>query len=167
MSYISNAIEELLVKNKLTAAGLSRASGMTEAQISRYRNGKQTWVSSEDLIRIARGFCPPPNADLMPEIHAFLLYACLRDVYVGPGADYISIALAADHAVPGLGEMTRPAMPILPPRDQQNLDVIAINIPKDRNIRDLTESVANFCRGGARTVQTSLRGRRRSIGAAP
>src|ERR1700690_2012456 len=100
MSYISNAIEELLVKNKLTAAGLSRASGMTEAQISRYRNGKKTWVSSEDLIRIARGFCPPPNADLMPEIHAFLLYACLRDVYVGPGADYISIALAADHAVP-------------------------------------------------------------------
>src|ERR1700690_3723494 len=58
MSYISNAIEELLVKNKLTAPGISRASGMTEAQISRYSNGKQTWVNSYYLTPLGSGFCP-------------------------------------------------------------------------------------------------------------
>ncbi len=146
MSYISNTIDELIVKNKMSGAGLARTSGINEAQISRLRTGLKVWVDPEDLVRIACGFSPSPNSDRMPEIHALLLRARLQDECSGPGAKFISIVLTPELGATTPGEVHQEARPVLPPRIQQNLDLIASNITGNLAVRDLIESVANMCR---------------------
>jgi hypothetical protein len=41
----------------------------------------------------------------------------------------------------------QPPSPVLPPRDRQDLDLIASRITKDHHVRDFVRSVANLCRG--------------------
>ena len=146
MSHISNAIEALLVKNNMSAAGLSRVSGINEAQISRLRTGEQICVNPNDLVRIARGCYPTANADFIAEVHAQLLCAHLQDERVGPGAKYISIVVTPGASTVGSCEAAQAPRPVLPPRDQQNIDVITSHITKSHLVRDLVQSVANFCR---------------------
>lgn len=131
----------------MSAAGLSRVSGINEASISRFRNGEQVRVSSEDLVRIASGFCPSPNAVSMAETHAYLLRARLQDECVGPGAKLISIVVTSGTRTSASCEAAQVPRPVLPPRDQQNLDLITSHITKSHLVRDFVQSVANLCRG--------------------
>ena len=147
MSHISNTIEELLVQYRITAAALARASGVHEAQICRIRNGSQIWVGSEDLTRIASAFCPSPNTDSMAKTHARLLHARLRDECAGPSARFITIVDNANTDSAAVGNLAHESKPVLPPRIQENLDLIAGQITRNRIVRDFIQSVANLCRG--------------------
>jgi DNA-binding Xre family transcriptional regulator len=144
MSHFAVALEQLLKENQMTAAGLSRASGLTEAGISRLKSGLQTWVNARDLEKIAQSFTASKGEPL-PKIHARLLLARLQDECFGPGAGLVTIALASDPKPPALNGNASAATPVLPPKLQQHLDVISAHIAENRHVRDLVESIANLC----------------------
>ncbi|MEI7534943.1 MAG: hypothetical protein WCK57_11290 [Verrucomicrobiae bacterium] len=147
MSHLANALAQLLLETNKTGADISRASGITSAQISRIRNGIQLWVAGDDLLRLANAFFPA-NPTLASKAHAQLLYARLHDECMGIGAKFISLQLDLDSD----GRNSAPEMssykPVLPPKMQKNLDVIANHIAENRHVRDLIESIANLCRQG-------------------
>lgn len=147
MSYIANAVDTLLKEKKKSAADLARSSGITEASISRIKGGQQTWISGDDLKRIAASLTPS-RGETLNKIHARLLHAHLLDECQGPGAKYIHIELHTS-PVPMILRDTNESKPVLPPKLQHNLDVIAANITTNRHVRDLVESVANICQHGS------------------
>ena len=141
MSYIANALDKEIKASKTTAANLSRTSGINEAQISRIRNGDQIWVSSIDLVNLARGLHPDKTESYI-KAHARLLYARLQDECGGPGAKLIEVAIHD-----GNGKLpSAPPKVMLPPAIQRDLDVIVGSITKNRNVRDLIASIAKLCK---------------------
>lgn len=166
MSHIANAVDSLLKETGLSAAELARLSGLHEATVSRIKAGRQIWVSSEDLEKIAASFLekinerktqktkPNPKsqhslaADQKAKIHARLLYAHLQDECTGSGSRFIDMVLLNDSGPMILMEAKR-SKPVLPPKLQHNLDVIAEHITTNRHVRDLVESVASLCQHGS------------------
>jgi len=134
MSYLSNAIDQLLLENKMSGASLARSSKINEAQISRWRNANQEWISPEDLITLSAGF------NHRPETHARLLYARLQDELIGPGSRFIGLSLEKIQTIP-----PPTTFPILPPKAYNNLLVIANNITTNQTVREMVESIAKLC----------------------
>jgi transcriptional regulator with XRE-family HTH domain len=145
MSHIANELNRLLIEKKMTAAEIARATGITSAQISRWKSGIQIWVGAEDLKNLAAALTTG-RGETYNKIHARLLHAHLLDECTGPGAKYIYIELQGK-PVPLVLRDSADANPILPPRLQENLNTISKHISGDRNVRELIESVANLCRG--------------------
>jgi hypothetical protein len=141
MSHLANALSQLLTEAKKTAAAVSHASGITAAQLSRLRNGRQVWVSPEDLRRIATGICPD-NLPAAAKTHAQLLHARLQDDCTGPGAEFLRIEMLLD-ITPSTTVTRRP--PVLPPKAQANFATIAGHFATNRHVRDLVEVTADFC----------------------
>ena len=142
MSNISNALTEELLTSKKTAADLSRACGMTEAQISRLKSGYQKWIGEDTLIGFATALYPA-KSDLAAKCHARLLYAHLLDEYVGPGAKFIELKLnlASHHT---RSKQTEKEKPVLSPDFQQDLDTLIAN-SQNKDVRNAVASIAAMC----------------------
>lgn len=147
MSYIANEINRLLIEKKKTAADVARFCGFTDAHISRIKNGVQVWIAAEDLKNIAAAFTTG-KGETYNKVHARLLHAHLRDECAGPGAKYISVELLGEPAPMILNDAPN-GNPVLPPKMQENLNIIAQGITSNRNVRDLVETAANILRGGS------------------
>jgi len=145
MSHIAIALQELLTENKMTGADLCRATGINMAQISRIRNGQQVWVNPEDLLRCAESLCNNQRHSLS-QTHARLLCARLHDECAEPGAKLVTIKLASDPDLTAKDDQSQANKPVLAPRLQENLDLIASHITKKRIIRDMVEVLATQCR---------------------
>jgi DNA-binding Xre family transcriptional regulator len=145
MSHIAKVIDELLVENKMNATTLSKASGIERSQISRIRSGQQIWVSQENLARLAESFCAGQRQRL-PQTHARLVCARLHDECFEPGARFVSIKLELDLERASETNLQPADKPILPPRIQENLDLIASQVTKKRLVRDMIEAIATQCR---------------------
>jgi DNA-binding Xre family transcriptional regulator len=145
MSHLAIAIDQLLQETNQTAADLSRARGITEAQISRFRSATQIWVGAGHLEAIARGLARKAATEFS-KIHARLLLAHMQDECHGPGAKYIRTELL-------IAPITTPAehrdAPVLVPRAQENLEILAGRISANRHIRDMVEVLANHCRSSS------------------
>ena len=146
MSHISNTINELLTSGKITATELARDSGLPTSLISRIRSGVQIWVSPTNLNALAEGFAKHMLGEQFQVIHARLLCARLRDESVGPGAKIILIEIRSDTAKTKASCVSLRHSPVLPPRMQQNLDMIADHGAQNRHVRDFVEITANLCR---------------------
>jgi len=146
MSYIAVALEEVIQERTppLTGAELARATGMQTAQISRIRNGLLNWVSPANLLAIAKAVAGDPKSKKFAQVHAKLLFARLMDEYSGPGARFITLKL---HSECQQHEASAKSWPVLPQAIQADLDIIAVSVEKDRNIRNLIATTANLCRG--------------------
>ena len=143
MSYLSHAIARMLVEHKMTAADLAQASGMTEAQISRFRNGLQTWISAEDMCKLAGGYVSNHGITYQ-KAHAELMQAHLLDECSGPGAEYISI-----QRTDGGQRFPFPMgsdRVVLAPEPQAALDTIRSHITYDLNIRHIIQGIAGMYR---------------------
>jgi DNA-binding Xre family transcriptional regulator len=137
MSYLANAIDELLNEHKTNGADLARKTGLNAAQISRWKNAAQKSIKPDCLLKLAQGFSKSP------ETHSRLLYAHLLDERTGPGAKFISIELSNQ----ALHEEPVPYQIKLAPSIQKDLDIITSRISNDRRVRDLVAAVAQVCRG--------------------
>lgn len=112
MSNIAVAIDKLIneCEPPMTGAELARASGIQEAQISRIRNGRQIWMNPDDMTKIALTLCKGDlKSKRLKKIHARLLHARMLDECTGPGADLITITLAAPPHSRSPQKGTRPA----------------------------------------------------------
>jgi transcriptional regulator with XRE-family HTH domain len=142
MSNLANAIDQLLNEHGRTAADLSRLTGITPAQISRWINGDQISIKPDCLKRLADGF----SNSL--ETHARLLFATLQDCRTGPGSKYVLLKLNLSR---DMTESEHGHKINLPPADQRDLDIIANRISHNRDVRDLIRAVADLCRRNAPT----------------
>lgn len=147
MSNIANEINRLLIEKNKTAADIARFCGFTDAHISRIKNGVQVWISADDLKNIAAAFTTG-KGETYNKVHSRLLHAHLQDECHGPGAKYIHIELQGQ-PLPMILREDSEAKPVLPPKMQENLDIIAAGITSNRNVRDLVETAANILRGGS------------------
>lgn len=145
MSNIAVALDNLIRQSKprITGADLARTTGIDLSQLSRIRNGHQSWVNPKYLHSIAQAFCSNVDSKKFAQIHAQLLFARLKDDCAGPGSNLIVIDLLSDSP---MELKDKPAKPVLAPSLQQNLDIIAEHIEADTNIRDLVATAAKLCR---------------------
>jgi DNA-binding Xre family transcriptional regulator len=143
MSYnIANVLNQILNEKDMKAAELARASGVTQAQLSRLRSGEQVWINPKDMSAIANALAGEHRSEL-PKIHARLLYAHLCDECTGLGAKLISIELKS---APKSKSSESRDEPILPPRCKENLDVIAEHITQSRYVKNFIENLSEMCR---------------------
>jgi hypothetical protein len=157
MCYMAITVNKLIAASNLKAADLSRMSGITESAVSRVRQGVQAWVSPETATAMAQAFARRIHGESIQTIHAQLLYARLRDECSGPGAKLLQVKLLSEPEKTKTDLVETKALPVLPPRIQENLDIIAGHISKCRHVRDLVEIIANFCRN-AKSTECSISG---------
>jgi len=135
MSYLANAIVQLLNEHGMIAADLARLTGLTPAQISRWQTGEQISIKSGCLMQLAKGF--PEVA----ESHARLLFATLNDACSEPGKTYITVSLSlGSQVIQANSSKNGP----LAPSVQKDLETIARG-SRNRKIRDLLHAFANMC----------------------
>ena len=142
MSNISNALTEELRGAKKTAADLSRACGMTEAQISRLKSGYQKWIGEDTLVSFASALYPG-KSELFAKCHARLLYAHLLDECSGPGAKHIELKLNPN-LIPTTPKSTKKEKPVLAPDFQKDLDTLIAN-SQNKDVRNAVASIAAMC----------------------
>lgn len=154
MSYFGAKIEELMERNKLTAAELSRASGITEGLLSRWINGVQTFVSHEALEAIT------PVISRKPTEQAELIRAHLQDECVGAGSQLIDIHIL------GTGTETRdtvtPYRVPLPLKIQRALELLGRESITDADVRSLLLSLANICQPKTEDGEPAVSSERRA-----
>lgn len=136
MSYFGAKLEELLERNKLTAAELSRASGLKDGLISRWITGSQDFVSHEALEAITAVISKKPAEQ------AELIKAHLLDECVGQGASLIEINILG-HA----GQVKEASTPysVVPSlRIQRALEIMARESVTDADVRNLILSTGDL-----------------------
>jgi len=87
MSYLSNALEELLDLRAMTAMKLAEITGIDGATISRWRSGSQISVSDADIEKLCGALAEDDQE------RAKLIAARMMDVRRGPGAELIVVRI--------------------------------------------------------------------------
>ena len=141
MSNFGSKLAEILERNKMRASELSRASKITEALISRWINGQQIFVSTDDLATITSTL-NKSSADQAALIRAHLL----DEMGVAPGCQLIDISVRNS---PGMNETTPNYRVSLPLRLQRAFDVLERESVTDADVRSVIVGLANTLRRGA------------------
>jgi DNA-binding Xre family transcriptional regulator len=145
MSYIANAIDELLKEHNTNGADLARKTGLNPAQISRWKNAEQKSIKPDCLLKLAEGFCPNRKTERFVKTHARLLHAHLLDECIGPGAKYITIEMP-NNPNPILVATARIEESVLPPNKKKNLDVVEEQMKnKNRLVSEIIRVLAENC----------------------
>jgi DNA-binding Xre family transcriptional regulator len=134
MSHFSRKLEDLLAQKDCRPADLSRKTGISQPQISKWLNGAQTWISQEDLTRICKSLTDDPVEQ------AELVAAHCRDECYGPAAHLVQIDVSG-----GALREESPAYRVQLPRKLDHaLDVIRNHLPRDKDLRDIMLSLARI-----------------------
>lgn len=136
MSNFGSKLAELLERNKTSQAELSRVTGLTEAMISRWINGQQTFVSADDLAKL----CGYISSD--PKHQAELVRAHLYDELGAPGSELISISIKGQ--VSYLKESAPAYRTALPLKLQRALDVLGNAAVTDADVRAVILGLAGI-----------------------
>lgn len=137
MSHLASELETLLKEKGMRATDLARASGLTQASVSRIRSGGQIWVKASDLEKIAAAI------DKSPMIHARLLRAHLLDECSGPGKELIEIELTGRRRR-SIHEEAPPYGIKLPPKEEQAMRIISEHVTQDPELRKIILSLASL-----------------------
>lgn len=136
MSHFGAKLEELLEKNKLTAAELSRSSRVNDALISRWINGTQDFVSHEALESLTLAISKKPTEQ------AELIKAHLLDECVGEGSNLIEINILGQPDQ--LAETTIPYRIVPSLKIQRALELMARESITDADVRNLILSTGDL-----------------------
>lgn len=140
MSHFAHALEELLKKNRKTAAKLANATKISAAQISKLRNGEQTFINEEDLHKISKAI----SSDKWD--HARLLEAHLLDECFGPAQHLVEIRIKREGDANALKDKGPDYLPRrLPPKFEHDLTVLRTHAIKNKALRDALHSFAEMC----------------------
>lgn len=137
MSNFGAKLEELLEKRKMSAAELSRATGISDALLSKWINGQQRFVSPEHMELLTAAISSQASEQ------AELIRAHLLDENVGQGSQLIDIHIL------GSGQVLHdsgPAYKVVPPlKIQRALEVLGREAITDADIRGILISLASLC----------------------
>lgn len=87
MSFLAEEIERQMTAQGIDQTTVANRAGMSQGQISYWRNGRQTSVSPEQMTALQTALSNKP------EDHAALLRAHLRDETFGLGTELVSVEL--------------------------------------------------------------------------
>jgi len=149
MSYLANAISDMLEEHNLKSSDLAKRSDLQESQVSRWKGGQQINIRTETLVKLASGFSSRPTD------HAKLLYAHLKDACKGPGAKFIKIELSPADPAPN-----PPPSIVLPPGIKEDIDIVASAAVNSQVIRALLHNTAQVSRFRGNLIEdlTSAKG---------
>lgn len=136
MSNLSATLSKMLDEKSMTAAELSRITGIDDATISRWKNGKQTSIPSNDLHAIAKAITSDPTEQ------ARLTLARMQDLCKGPGAQFIDIQIKQRSQVreeSGKHE----SWPPMTPKFERCLRILA-NYSDQTEVRDIVVGLADI-----------------------
>lgn len=134
MSNFGAKISEILERRKLRASELARLSGLTEALISRWVNGQQTFVSHQDLAALVAAI-----SDIQKE-RAEIIRAHLLDEIHGPGCELIDVRIRGAGSTPR-EESARVALPL---KIQRALEILGKEAVGDADVRQVLLGLANL-----------------------
>jgi len=86
MSYFQDALERQMTATGINQVELSRATGISQPQISKWLRGGQTSLSEDQMTVIANALSKDPS------VQAALVAAHLQDEKFGPGSELIAIS---------------------------------------------------------------------------
>lgn len=141
MSYFGNALKNLLQRVGVSSGAIQLDTGIAKASISRWLNGKQTFIKSSDLAKINAAI---KQATLQDK--AELIAAHLQDelTEAGEGAELIQITLRGKtdaYILHDAGSAKFGSR--LSPSDQKTFARLAAKIPGNpaisRNLQNLDE----------------------------
>lgn len=132
MSNFGVKLAELLEKNRIRAADLSRMSKLSDALISKWINGGQRFVSTEDLATVCS------HISSTARDRAELIRARLLDELGAPGSELIAITIRGSEPVP------LPERQVLPRHIQQALDLVGHQALLDADVRAVLLGLAGI-----------------------
>lgn len=135
MSNFATALDALMVQKNLNQAELSRLSGIPQAQISRFINNPNQWISDDDFERLCEVF--KKLSDQANLVHARLLDH-LGTMRV-PGSKLVKITIEGESTVK---EDSAPYQTKLPPKLDKDVQTIIDHISSDRLVREMISSLA-------------------------
>jgi transcriptional regulator with XRE-family HTH domain len=127
MSNFGAKLAELLERKRLSQAELARVAGISEALISKWMNGQQTFVSAEDLGKIC-GYI-----SRNPKEQAELVKAHLYDEMGAPGSELITITIKGQ--ISYLKESAPSYRSALPLNIKRALDILGREAVTDADVR--------------------------------
>jgi transcriptional regulator with XRE-family HTH domain len=137
MSNFGSKLAELLERNNLRAAQLSRVTNINDALISRWINGRQTFINRKDLANICNVISQAPK-----EQAELILAHLLDERGTGPGSQLVKISI--DGSAPA-AEPVPQYSTVLPLKIHRALTLIGTESLTDPDIRSLIMSVAKLC----------------------
>jgi DNA-binding Xre family transcriptional regulator len=135
MSNFATALDTLMVQKELNQAKLAHLSGIPQAQISRFINTPNQWISDEDFERLCKVFTKPIE-------QANLIHARLLDNMASmkvPGAKLVNIQIAGENQIK---EEAAPYQTKLPPKLDKDIQTVIEHIGTDRLVREMISSLA-------------------------
>lgn len=139
MSNFGAKLAELLERNEMRAVDLARICGLSEAMLSKWINGQQRFVSTEDLAQLCNGISTDTKE------RAELIKAHLLDELgspPAPGSELIHITIK------GGGHTTfqesAGGRPVFPLHIQRALDLIGSNAVTDADVRAMLIGMAGI-----------------------
>jgi transcriptional regulator with XRE-family HTH domain len=126
MSNFGAKLAETLEQNKLSQAELSRLTDISEALISKWMNGQQTFVSTEDLGKLC------VHITSKPKERAELVRAHLYDEMPDKGAELLNVSISG--TISYLKE-TAPARAPLPLNLQRAFKILQREALHDADVR--------------------------------
>lgn len=121
----------------MTAAELSRVTGIDQATISRWKNGAQLSIPSDDLHIVAKAITGDPAEQ------ARLTLAHMLDICQGPGADQIDIQIRKTGLRESVAKKYEPGWPPMTPKFERALRVLA-TYADQTEVRDIVQSLADI-----------------------
>jgi transcriptional regulator with XRE-family HTH domain len=139
MSNFGAKLAELLERKQMSAADLSRQTKISDAQISKWTNAKQSFVSTADLAAL----CDTISTDAREQ--AELIRARLLDEFQDcPGSELIDVRILSGAEGRALRLDQPPYRVPLPPHLQRAFDIVIPESVTDPDVRDLILGMAGI-----------------------
>jgi transcriptional regulator with XRE-family HTH domain len=141
VSNFSHELESLLGKHRKSAREIAKATGLSQAALSKWRNAQQTFITEEDLTKISNAI----TKDRFDQ--AKLLLAHLKDECIGPAKHLIEINIR-DQDTWSLKDDQVHYGPKLSPKLERAFELLKQNVTKNKALADMVLSFADLCERG-------------------
>lgn len=137
MSNLSATLSKMLEEKQMTSAELSRITGIDDATISRWKNGQQLSMPSNDLHAIAKAITSDPSEQ------ARLTLARMLDLCRGPGAQFIDIQIRKKGELREQTASYDVGWPPMTPRFERAMRILA-QASDQTEVRDIVVGLADI-----------------------
>ena len=148
MSHFGAKLKELLERKQLKAADLARTTKISDALLSKWINGQQTFVSANDLALLCL------HISQAPKERAELVKAHLLDeLGQAPGSELITVTIRGQASYNEPAPAFHDALPLQLRRD---LELLGRESITDSDVRSVVRGLANMISGSAKPNSASM-----------
>jgi DNA-binding Xre family transcriptional regulator len=136
MSNFGAKLAEMLERRKMSQTELARTANLSDALISKWMTGQQSFVSQQYLANICLSISPNPSE------RAEIIRAHLLDEMTGPGSEMIDISIKGRiSSVKTADQSGRSALPL---RMQRMLEILGRESLTNADLRGILHGLAEM-----------------------